>query len=154
LVTGIGEAIEIKIGVLKKPLVGTELEFAGTDGLVRKRRGEGKPETFDFLGYSHISGKNRLGWFSVRRLTVRKRMRAKLRQIKQQLRLRMHDPVPDTGAWLKSVVRVVLAGANTACPGNACSSWETAGFLVLLCSIPILQSASPPTIRDKNRMRF
>jgi group II intron reverse transcriptase/maturase len=71
----------------------------------RKRRGEGKPETFDFLGFSHISGKNRLGLFSVRRLTVRKRMRAKLRQIKQQLRQRMHDPVPDTGAWLKSVVQ-------------------------------------------------
>src|SRR5512142_374423 len=70
----------------------------------RKRRGEGKPETFDFLGFTHISGKNRLGRFSVRRLTIRKRMRRKLREIKQQLRQRMHDPVRQTGEWLKSVV--------------------------------------------------
>jgi len=71
----------------------------------RKRRGEGKPETFDFLGFTHISGKNRHGWFAVRRMTVRKRMRTKLRQIKQQLRERMHDPVPQTGRWLKSIVQ-------------------------------------------------
>jgi len=71
----------------------------------RKRRGEGKPDTFDFLGFTHISGKNRLGRFAVRRLTIRKRMRKKLREIKQQLRQCMHDPVPQTGAWLKSVVQ-------------------------------------------------
>jgi group II intron reverse transcriptase/maturase len=71
----------------------------------RKRRGEGKPETFDFLGFTHISGKNRYGWFAVRRMTVRKRMRAKLRQVAQQLRERMHDPVPQTGGWLKSIVQ-------------------------------------------------
>ncbi len=53
----------------------------------------------------HISGRNRLGRFSVRRITIRKRMRAKLRQIKQQLRKCMHDPVPQTGEWLKSVVQ-------------------------------------------------
>jgi len=70
----------------------------------RKRRGEGKPDTFDFLGLTHISGKNRSG-FAVRRLTVRKRMRRKLREIKQQLRQRMHDPVRQTGEWLKSVVQ-------------------------------------------------
>jgi len=71
----------------------------------RKRRGEGKSDTFDFLGFTHISGKNRLGRFAVRRLTIRKRMRSKLREIKQRLRQRMHDPVPQTGAWLKSVVQ-------------------------------------------------
>jgi group II intron reverse transcriptase/maturase len=71
----------------------------------RKRRREGKPDTFDFLGFTHISGKNRLGRFAVRRLTIRKRMRSKLRELKQQLRQRMHDPVPQTGAWLKSVVQ-------------------------------------------------
>jgi len=58
----------------------------------RKRRGEGKPETFDFLGFTYISGKNRHGWFVVRRMTIRKRMRRKLREVKQQLRQRMHDP--------------------------------------------------------------
>src|ERR1700676_5402816 len=71
----------------------------------RKRRGEGKPETFDFLGFKHISGKNRLGQFTVRRKTIRKRMGAKLRDIKQQLRERMHDPVRQTGQWIKSIVQ-------------------------------------------------
>jgi RNA-directed DNA polymerase len=71
----------------------------------RKRRGEGKPETFDFLGFKHISGKNRLGRFTVRRKTIRKRMGAKLRELKQQLRERMHDPVRQTGQWLKSKVQ-------------------------------------------------
>jgi RNA-directed DNA polymerase len=71
----------------------------------RERRGEGKPETFDFLGFTHICGKNGLGRFMVRRTTIRKRMRAKLREVKQQLRKLMHDPVPQTGQWLKSVVQ-------------------------------------------------
>jgi RNA-directed DNA polymerase len=63
----------------------------------REQRGEGKPETFDFLGFTHISGKNRKGIFTVRRTTVRKRMRKKLQEIKQQLRQRTHDSVPQTG---------------------------------------------------------
>jgi RNA-directed DNA polymerase len=71
----------------------------------RRRRGAGKPETFDFLGFTHISGKNRLGRFTVRRKTIRKRMRTKLRDIKQQIRERMHDPVRQTGQWLKSIVQ-------------------------------------------------
>ena len=71
----------------------------------RKRRGEGKPETFDFLGFTHMSGKNRHGAFTVRRKTIRKRMRAKLQEIKQQLRRRMHDPMAQTGEWLQSVVQ-------------------------------------------------
>ena len=53
----------------------------------------------------HISGKNSLGRFMVRRTTIRKRMRAKLRQIKPELRKRMHDPVGQTGQWLRSVVQ-------------------------------------------------
>jgi group II intron reverse transcriptase/maturase len=71
----------------------------------RTRRGEGKPETFDFLGFTHISGKDRNGCFSVKRMTIRKRMRAKLQEIKQQLRARMHDAIPDTGTWLRAVVQ-------------------------------------------------
>src|SRR2546430_10624650 len=54
------------------------------------------PETFDFLGLTHISRKNRKGTFTVRCMPTRKRMRAKLQQIKQQLRRRMHDPVAQT----------------------------------------------------------
>jgi hypothetical protein len=71
----------------------------------RKRRGEGKPETFDFLGFTHISGTNRKGYFTVKRQSSGKRMRAKLQQLKQQLRSRMHNPVAETGKWLKSVVQ-------------------------------------------------
>jgi hypothetical protein len=59
----------------------------------------------DFLGFQHISGKNRLGHFAVRRRTIRKRMRAKLGHLKQELRRRMHNPMPETGSWLRSVVR-------------------------------------------------
>ena len=81
------------------------IEFGRFAEQNRKRRREGKPETFDFLGFTHISGKNRLGRFTVKRKTIRKRTRAKLREIKQQLRARMHDPVRQTGQWLKSIVQ-------------------------------------------------
>jgi group II intron reverse transcriptase/maturase len=94
-----------KFGLELHPDKTRRIEFGRFAEQNRKRRGEGKPETFDFLGFTHISGKNGLGRFMVRRTTVCKRMRAKLRQIKQQLRERMHDPVPQTGRWLKSVVQ-------------------------------------------------
>jgi hypothetical protein len=85
----------------------------------RKRRGERKPETFDFLGFTHISGKNSLGRFAVRRKTIRKRMRAKLRRIKPELRKRMHDPLSQTGQWLKSIVQGYFN--YYAVPGNTAS---------------------------------
>jgi RNA-directed DNA polymerase len=71
----------------------------------RKKKGRGKPETFDFLGFTHICGKKRDGTFVVKRKTVSKRMRAKLEEIKLQLRNRTHDPIAQTGKWLKSVVQ-------------------------------------------------
>ena len=118
----------------------------------------------------------------VRRTTIRKRMRAKLRQIKQQLRERMHDPVPQTGQWLQSNVqgyfnyyavpgnlkslgvfrdRCLLSGGvpfaagarNTGSTGRASLYWLSAGSLNRVRSIPFLTLASPPLIRDKNRMR-
>src|SRR5437870_1665377 len=73
-----------KFGLELHPEKTRRIEFGRFAEENRKRRGEGKPETFDFLGLSHISGKNGLGQFSVRRLTIRKRMRSKLRQIKQR----------------------------------------------------------------------
>jgi RNA-directed DNA polymerase len=94
-----------KFGLELQPDKTRRIEFGRYAEQNRKRRGEGKPETFDFLGFTHISGKNGLGRFMVRRTTIRKRMRAKLRQVGQQLRARMHDPVPQTGRWLKSVVQ-------------------------------------------------
>ena len=71
----------------------------------RRKRGEGKPETFDFLGFTHICEINRKsGYFVVKRKTSGKRKRAKLLDIEQHLKLRMHAPVRETGEWLRSVV--------------------------------------------------
>lgn len=81
------------------------IEFGRFAEQNRKKRGEGKPETFDFLGFSHISGKDRNGKYALKRKTIAKRLRAKLREIKQELRRRMHDPVLQTGKWLRSVVQ-------------------------------------------------
>jgi hypothetical protein len=94
-----------KFGLELHPDKTRRIEFGRFAEQNRKRRGEGKPETFDFLGFKHISGKNRLGRFTVRRKTIRKRMGAKLQEIKQQLHERMHDPVRHTGQWLKSIVQ-------------------------------------------------
>jgi group II intron reverse transcriptase/maturase len=94
-----------KFGLELHPDKTRRIEFGRYAEERRKRRGEGKPETFDFLGFTHISGTTRKGHFTVKRKTSGKRMRAKLQQIKQQLRGRMHHPVAQTGEWLKSVVR-------------------------------------------------
>ena len=72
----------------------------------RQRRGEGKPETFNFLGFTHICIKKRSnGMFTVLRQTVRKRMQAKLSAVKEELQRRMHTPIPEQGKWLAAVVR-------------------------------------------------
>lgn len=71
----------------------------------RRRRGQGKPETFSFLGFTHICDKTRKGKFIVLRQTQRQRMRAKLREIKVELRRRLHHAVPEVGAWLGRVLR-------------------------------------------------
>ena len=94
-----------KFGLELHPEKTRRIEFGRFAEQNRKRRGEGKPETFDFLGLTHISGKNRKGRYFVRRKTIGKRMRAKLRQIKEQLWKRMHNPIVDTGKWLRSVVQ-------------------------------------------------
>ena len=70
----------------------------------REERGERKPETFTFLGFQHICGKNRLGRFEVKRITDGKRRRKKLQDIKQKLRIRMHEPIAKVGKWLRSVL--------------------------------------------------
>jgi RNA-directed DNA polymerase len=81
------------------------LEFGPVAAENRKKRGEGKPETFNFLGFTHICGKKRSnGRFTVLRQTIRKRLQAKLSEVKAELKRRMHDPIPDVGQWLRSVV--------------------------------------------------
>src|SRR5215472_15603641 len=81
------------------------LEFGPFAIRDRQRRGEGRPETFNFLGFTHICGKKRSsGRFTVVRQTVRKRLQAKLNEVKAELRQRMHHPIPEVGQWLRSVV--------------------------------------------------
>jgi len=75
--------------------------FAAND---RKLRGLGKPETFTFLGFTFICGRSRRGNFQLQRKTRRDRMQGKLRDIKAELRRRMHQPIPEQGKWLRQVV--------------------------------------------------
>jgi group II intron reverse transcriptase/maturase len=81
------------------------LEFGPYAAENRERRGQGKPETFAFLGFTHICVKKRSnGRFTVLRQTIRKRLQAKLSEVKAELERRMHEPVPRVGEWLRSVV--------------------------------------------------
>ncbi len=80
------------------------LEFGRYAAARRQRRELGKPETFTFLGFTFICGKSRHGAFLLHRKTRGDRMRAKLQEIKVQLRGRMHDAIPEPGRWLKAVV--------------------------------------------------
>jgi RNA-directed DNA polymerase len=70
----------------------------------RSRRGQGKPQTFDFLGFTHCCGRSRTGKFAVMRLTSAKRLRAKLVALKLELRRRMHRPIAEQGQYLRAVV--------------------------------------------------
>jgi group II intron reverse transcriptase/maturase len=85
------------------------IEFGRFAAERRAQRGLGKPETFNFLGFTFICERNSRGQFLVKRITRRDRMRAKLREIKEELRRRMHCPIPEQGAWIKQVVRGFFA---------------------------------------------
>ena len=80
------------------------IEFGRLAAVKRARRGLGKPETFAFLGFTFICGRSRQGKFLLCRKTRRDRMRAKLTEIKEELRRRLHQPVPEQGRWLRQVV--------------------------------------------------
>jgi len=80
------------------------IEFGRFAAENRRNRGEGKPGTFNFLGFTHICGKTRSGKFTVLRRTIRKKLTAKLKAVRAELRQRMHEPVPIQGAYLRSVV--------------------------------------------------
>src|SRR6201997_2607704 len=94
-----------KFGLELHPEKTRLIEFGRFAARDREKRGEGKPETFTFLGFTHYCGKRRSnGTFTVWRKTAKKRMVAKLKAIKAELRLRMHEPVANVGAWLRKVV--------------------------------------------------
>jgi len=81
------------------------IEFGRFAARDRAARGQRRPETFQFLGFTHICAKTRNGRFKLQRVTSKKRMWAKLREVKTELKRRRHLPVPDQGRWLASVVR-------------------------------------------------
>jgi RNA-directed DNA polymerase len=93
------------------------IEFGRHAARNRRARGLGKPETFGFLGFTHIGAKTRSGRFTLKRVTDSKRMRAKLREVKTELMQRRHLPIPEQGQWLASVVRGHCA--YYAVPGNS-----------------------------------
>jgi len=80
------------------------IEFGRFADQNRRGRGDGKPETFNFLGFTHSCSKTRKGRFTVQRQTMRRRWQAKLCALNAELRRRMHDPIPEQGAYLRSVM--------------------------------------------------
>jgi len=107
------------------------IEFGRFASENRARRGLGKPETFDFLGFKHICGRSRAGYFQLKRKSRRDRMRVKLKALKIELLQRRHDPIPVQGRWLAQVVRGYLA--DHAVPTNSrslyafVSMWSSSG---------------------------
>jgi len=81
------------------------IEFGRFAAENRRRRGLGRPETFAFLGFTHMCGQTRAGRFALRRKTIAKRMAAKLREVNALLKQRRHWPIAEQGQWLGSVVR-------------------------------------------------
>jgi hypothetical protein len=80
------------------------IEFGRFAAANRKRRGLGKPETFNFLGFTFIAGKSRRGKFLLKRRSRRDRIKAKIKEVAGELRQRMHQSIPEQGKWLKQVV--------------------------------------------------
>ncbi|OHV56341.1 group II intron reverse transcriptase/maturase [Frankia sp. CgS1] len=78
------------------------IEFGWFAAVNRSRRGEGKPETFSFLGFTHLCATGKKGFFWVRRVTDKRRMAANLREINTEAKRRRHQPIPDQGQWLRS----------------------------------------------------
>jgi len=93
-----------KFGLSLHPDKTRLIEFGRFAAATRKQRGDGKPETFNFLGFTHSCGKTRKGKFTVLRQTVRQRWQAKLKAVKAELRRRLHEPLSVVGSYLRSVV--------------------------------------------------
>jgi hypothetical protein len=105
-----------KFGLTLHPDKTRLIEFGRYAASNRQRGGRGKPETFDFLGFTHCCGQTRRGAFKLLRISIAKRMRATLQSIKEKLRKRMHQPLHVTGAWLSRVMQGWLR--YHAVPGN------------------------------------
>jgi len=93
------------------------IEFGRYAAERRQKRGEGKPESFDFLGFTHLCSVNKKGGYFLKRVTIGKRLRQSVKAITENLKKRMHRPVPETGKWLKMVVEGY--GMYFGVPGNS-----------------------------------
>jgi RNA-directed DNA polymerase len=94
-----------QFGLAVNPQKTRLIEFGRFAEIRRQRRGLGRPETFDFLGFTHCCSQTRQGYFKILRLTMKKRMRATLAAIRVELRAKLHEPVAQVGRWLKRVVQ-------------------------------------------------
>ena len=92
------------------------IEFGRFATVNRAAKGQGKPETSGFPGFTHLCGVTRSGWFQLKRITIARRMRTKLAEVKDQLKRRMYQSIPEQGRWLASVVGGHMA--YYAVPGN------------------------------------
>lgn len=126
------------------------VEFGRFAAENRAKRGMGKPETFDFLGFTHSCGRTRNGKFVVNRRSIGKRIRGKLKEIKDNLRRRLHAPIPAVGQWL----RVVLLGHYRyyGVPGNS-NKMEAFMYHVSLLWFKSLQRRSQRHRLNWERMR-
>ncbi len=106
-----------KFGLEPHPEKTRLIEFGRYAAERRSKRGDGPPETFDFLGFTHISGVTRKGEFTIRRISSAKKFRGKLRELKEALRGKMHMDLAQVGPWLSSVYRGWLN--YHAIPGNS-----------------------------------
>jgi group II intron reverse transcriptase/maturase len=95
----------VRFGLTLHPDKTRLIEFGRTADRNRRGRGDGKPETFHFLGFTHACSRTRTGRFTVLRQTMRRRWQAKLQAVTTELRKRLHAPIPEQGAYLRSVVR-------------------------------------------------
>lgn len=121
------------------------LEFGRFAAANRAQRGQGKPQTFNFLGFTHISGSDRRGKWLLRRIARRDRMFAALKRIKEDLRRRWHQPIPEQGRWLRSVVQGYMA--YRAVPGNYPSMKSFRGHVTDLRRRALKRGGQ----RDKNK---
>ncbi len=94
-----------KFGLTLHPDKTRLIRFGRYAAKERRARGEKKPETFDFLGFTHYCTKTRKGWFKVGRKSIKKRIQGQIQTIKEELRRRLHKPIQETGEWLKRVLQ-------------------------------------------------
>jgi len=98
-----------KFGLALHPVKTRLIEFGSEAARDRLAHGLSKPETFNFLGFTHICSRSRRGFFQLKRKTQRERQTKKLKALKAELRRRMHDPIPEQGRWLAQVLRGYFA---------------------------------------------